>query len=130
MCSVSLQLSLSCFLFFFFKQKTAYDMRISDWSSDVCSSDLTGGAGRRADRDGHPHASHSRRGRWSFPCCLGTHWARSRRLYGNSRRPPWERESGGIRPVDRKSVVEGTSGSVRVDLGGRRMHKPKTDIAR
>src|SRR3546814_14297137 len=32
-------------LFFFFKQKTAYEMRISDWSSDVCSSDL---------RDGHP----------------------------------------------------------------------------
>src|SRR3546814_7419317 len=30
---------LSCF-FFFFKQKTAYEMRISDWSSDVCSSDL------------------------------------------------------------------------------------------
>src|SRR3546814_4608774 len=29
------------FVFFFFKQKTAYDMRISDWSSDVCSSDLT-----------------------------------------------------------------------------------------
>src|SRR3546814_3586564 len=34
-----------CCLFFFFKQKTAYEMRISDWSSDVCSSDL--GAGRR-----------------------------------------------------------------------------------
>src|SRR3546814_14480366 len=29
-------------LFFFFKQKTAYEMRISDWSSDVCSSDLRG----------------------------------------------------------------------------------------
>src|SRR3546814_10471974 len=29
------------FYFFFFKQKTAYEMRISDWSSDVCSSDLT-----------------------------------------------------------------------------------------
>src|SRR3546814_10250756 len=28
------------YCFFFFKQKTAYDMRISDWSSDVCSSDL------------------------------------------------------------------------------------------
>src|SRR3546814_10438607 len=27
-------------VFFFFKQKTAYEMRISDWSSDVCSSDL------------------------------------------------------------------------------------------
>src|SRR3546814_2307362 len=30
------------YLFFFFKQKTAYEMRISDWSSDVCSSDLAG----------------------------------------------------------------------------------------
>src|SRR3546814_7185630 len=33
----------SCYMFFlfvFFKQKTAYEMRISDWSSDVCSSDL------------------------------------------------------------------------------------------
>src|SRR3546814_7386916 len=28
------------FFYFFFKQKTAYEMRISDWSSDVCSSDL------------------------------------------------------------------------------------------
>src|SRR3546814_3905565 len=32
-------IAISC-LFFFFKQKTAYEMRISDWSSDVCSSDL------------------------------------------------------------------------------------------
>src|SRR3546814_2111512 len=31
------------FCFFFFKQKTAYEMRISDWSSDVCSSDLVPG---------------------------------------------------------------------------------------
>src|SRR3546814_2541969 len=31
---------VTCFVFFFFKQKTAYEMRISDWSSDVCSSDL------------------------------------------------------------------------------------------
>src|SRR3546814_1568371 len=36
---VSLTLRFSIF-FFFFKQKTAYEMRISDWSSDVCSSDL------------------------------------------------------------------------------------------
>src|SRR3546814_12018748 len=35
-------------LFFFFKQKTAYEMRISDWSSDVCSSDLIAAA--RADK--------------------------------------------------------------------------------
>src|SRR3546814_3233647 len=32
---------LHCVLVLFFKQKTAYEMRISDWSSDVCSSDLT-----------------------------------------------------------------------------------------
>src|SRR3546814_2630240 len=31
---------MCCIFFFFFKQKTAYEMRISDWSSDVCSSDL------------------------------------------------------------------------------------------
>src|SRR3546814_1219552 len=31
------------YLFFFFRQKTAYEMRISDWSSDVCSSDLVRG---------------------------------------------------------------------------------------
>src|SRR3546814_2834640 len=33
--------------FFFFKQKTAYEMRISDWSSDVCSSDLRQDLARR-----------------------------------------------------------------------------------
>src|SRR3546814_12472082 len=33
---------LLLFVFIFFKQKTAYEMRISDWSSDVCSSDLDG----------------------------------------------------------------------------------------
>src|SRR3546814_3932815 len=36
--------------FFFFKQKTAYEMRISDWSSDVCSSDLLV-VGQQADED-------------------------------------------------------------------------------
>src|SRR3546814_10285554 len=35
------------FDFFFFKQKTAYELRISDWSSDVCSSDLLDGIGPR-----------------------------------------------------------------------------------
>src|SRR3546814_1281505 len=36
-----------CYCFFFFKQKTAYEMRISDWSSDVCSSDLIRAGPRR-----------------------------------------------------------------------------------
>src|SRR3546814_1942629 len=39
------------FFFFFFKQKTAYEMRISDWSSDVCSSDLA----EPARAPAHPH---------------------------------------------------------------------------
>src|SRR3546814_12154958 len=43
-------MSTSYFLFFF-KQKTAYEMRISDWSSDVCSSDLL--AAQRDDLRGH-----------------------------------------------------------------------------
>src|SRR3546814_8732203 len=34
---------MSFILFLFFKQKTAYELRISDWSSDVCSSDLNDG---------------------------------------------------------------------------------------
>src|SRR3546814_8143988 len=36
---------------FFFKQKTAYEMRIRDWSSDVCSSDLVAGPGQRIHDD-------------------------------------------------------------------------------
>src|SRR3546814_3614460 len=50
-----------CCYFFFFKQKTAYEMRISDWSSDVCSSDLPdgqrcrdGGGGDRLAHGGLP----------------------------------------------------------------------------
>src|SRR3546814_3045300 len=49
----------SCHLvavFFFFKQKTAYEMRISDWSSDVCSSDLAWY--RRAAEGGHAGAAY------------------------------------------------------------------------
>src|SRR3546814_4865493 len=57
MCCVMLTL---CCAVFFCKQKTAYEMRISDWSSDVCSSDLlfhaADGRRRRAVGRGHPPA--------------------------------------------------------------------------
>src|SRR3546814_2387261 len=43
---VSMTLFLIIVYFFFFKQKTAYEMRISDWSSDVCSSDLLTATGK------------------------------------------------------------------------------------
>src|SRR3546814_5512946 len=46
-------------MFFFFKQKTAYEMRISDWSSDVCSSDLGHVGHHRAGRRGHLAADHA-----------------------------------------------------------------------
>src|SRR3546814_6039086 len=39
-CIIFMFLITCCCFFVFFKQKTAYEMRISDWSSDVCSSDL------------------------------------------------------------------------------------------
>src|SRR3546814_2115297 len=64
---------------FFFKQKTAYEMRISDWSSDVCSSDLSANwwrAGWRRRRAEDPLPARRRdRGRccsWS-PCFLRRH---------------------------------------------------------
>src|SRR3546814_4171308 len=43
-------------MFFFFKQKTAYEMRISDWSSDVCSSDLEDWTEKRASLFGESHS--------------------------------------------------------------------------
>src|SRR3546814_8917895 len=48
-------------VFFFFKQKTAYEMRISDWNSDVCSSDLAL-AERESSRRFSPFRSND--GRW------------------------------------------------------------------
>src|SRR3546814_19430558 len=71
-------------MFFFFKQKTAYEMRISDWSSDVCSSDLPKRAACPTAHTGRPlrlavqdaalsrlkHGFDSRRGHHSLPPCL------------------------------------------------------------
>src|SRR3546814_3067389 len=101
----NVELCMSNTIFFFFKQKTAYEMRISDWSSDVCSSDLRyhRGTVRR-------HLQMARLGQ-GRPCLGHRH-----RLYG----------TGGH--GDRKSVVSGKSVSVRVDLGGRRIIKKKKEI--
>src|SRR3546814_10793034 len=61
MCSIDSADNLYCVvvLVFFFKQKTAYEMRISDWSSDVCSSELGERhqeAKKRAEQDGGKRA--------------------------------------------------------------------------
>src|SRR3546814_13279539 len=85
---------------FFFKQKTAYERRISDWSSDVCSSDLR--RRRRLSRGADPFRNQLSR---------LSHHAAAR---------------GGLSRQARKSVVQGKSVSVRVDLGGHRLIKKKT----
>src|SRR3546814_12987313 len=102
-------------------------MRISDWSSDVCSSDLPvvqqereGQAVRPAgDGRGHCGARLERRQRRHGGGEL-------RRLYRHCGEAGWTSavagEGGG---ADRKRVVEGKSVSVRVDLGGRRIIKKK-----
>src|SRR3546814_3881275 len=56
--------------FFFFKQKTAYEMRISDWSSDVCSSDLLAVAAPIPRLAPVTSATRPERG-WSFIALLG-----------------------------------------------------------
>src|SRR3546814_17863055 len=88
-------------------------MRISDWSSDVCSSDLCVLDEGFASR--HRAGEHA---------ALAVHQL-GRRI-GDDIGAEFERtlERGG----DRKSVVKGTSVSVRVDLGGRRIIKKKNII--
>src|SRR3546814_6298958 len=58
------------FFFFFFKQKTAYEMRISDWSSDVCSSDLPA---TQCDRESAVLVWHQCRAGHRHRCGAGAH---------------------------------------------------------
>src|SRR3546814_11170574 len=82
-------------LFFFFKQKTAYEMRISDWSSDVCSSDL--GDGNQAAEALQQDPLRLRRGgvglqprrQFGQPLVLGP-------VYRHQPRPP---DAGGAQPM-------------------------------
>src|SRR3546814_14866724 len=90
--------------FVLFKQKTAYDIRISDWSSDVCSSDLF-----QPVIDRIAHQVHQR------IADLLQHRLVQLGVLAMQLQPDLL--------VDRKSVVEGKSVSVRVDLGGRRIIK-------
>src|SRR3546814_9370146 len=95
-------------LFFFFKQKTAYEMRISDWSSDVCSSDLIGGQYRHIGapvvaRDEGAFFGRGRgAARRAFRGTGGGGGARPDRPgtldFGEARRSSDPRESGGAEP--------------------------------
>src|SRR3546814_10223846 len=102
---------------FLFKPKTAYEMRISDWSSDVCSSDLP--VPWRHGARGRPGRGTGRMGR--VEPVPGVRRPRGRAVAA------LRRGGGGRRLArsDRKSVVSGKSVSVRVELGGRGILKKK-----
>src|SRR3546814_7484219 len=81
--------------FFFFKQKTAYEMRISDWSSDVCSSDLSGQRGAHLGQRGEAPAIPTD----DDPVAIEEHDCRERRLpcmADDRREPPPGRDRIGI----------------------------------
>src|SRR3546814_18952951 len=115
------------FLYFvlFFKQKTAYEMRISDWSSDVCSSDLR--FDRLAEVLGlgavHYKDESARFGRGSFKPLGGAYAALhllAQRLEAALGHPVSLDEIRDGRQ-DRKRVVTGQRRSVRVETGGARI---------
>src|SRR3546814_14381654 len=104
------------FCVFFFKQKTAYEMRISDWSSDVCSSDLLlhGATPTGAER--------------AAAC-----WADKRGVPQVAFRPDWNRHKKAApfkrneRLIDARSEERrvGKEGVITVSFGGRRIIKKK-----
>src|SRR3546814_5146220 len=98
--------------FLFLQQKTAYEMRISDWSSDVCSSDLRG-SGAVAMGAVVAAAAGVRGARRDLARAV-----RSFAAAGDAGPAPARPARG-----DRKSVAQGKRVSVRVDLGGRRSIK-------
>src|SRR3546814_9643804 len=103
---------------FFFKQKAAYEMRISDWSSDVCSSDLAVYSCRERDiarRFVKPWRT--RASGMSFQAALN--WDHVKRFKDKHDLPL-------ILKGDRKSVGSGKRVSVRVHTGGRRIIKKNT----
>src|SRR3546814_16482512 len=110
-------------VFFFCKQKTAYERRISDWSSDVCSSDLAPAAVHVSPVQGAGRRRHHRGGDGGR-ADLSLRDGRYRGRVGNGgrargARPVRGRRGGRRYARDRKSVLSGRSVSVRVNLGGR-----------
>src|SRR3546814_14522630 len=97
-------------------------MRISDWSSDVCSSDLAGGDRGRRRRAVRPHGRGLRRRHHGAHRGGGDPLRRQRLLAAALFAARTRR-----RREDRKSVVSGKSVSVSVDIGGRRIIKQKVN---
>src|SRR3546814_17187107 len=127
-------------LFFFFKQKTAYEMRISDWSSDVCSSDLGPSQATGAAFIGYqPFAGLLAAYSAAFSTLKPSKLSKTPMKPGTvdssaqsrcSSQYIWTRllslaPACSIRRRDRKNVVQGKRVDVRVDPCGRWMLKTK-----
>src|SRR3546814_12931279 len=115
--------------FFLFKRKESFEMRISDWSSDVCSSDLVahqleawiGNQGRAGVGNQRQRLAAGHRLQQAAAVAFA-----GMIVVGGERRGDAlgaQQLAGDTGVLDRRSVVTGKSVSVRVDLGGRRIIK-------
>src|SRR3546814_14099699 len=113
--------------FFFFKQKTAYEMRISDWSSDVCSSDLKASPDHFPPQRPPPLALTPSCRRRRYCCSNPSQLATTCRHSGDGSS---QVGAGLLNLRDRKSVGKGKRVSVSVEFGGSRIIKKKKDTNR
>src|SRR3546814_5656786 len=93
--------------FFFFKQKTAYEMRISDWSSDVCSSDLTrrtSSISTRRNAASCRSRGRLREGAESYAKDLGQRYSPVRLMCSHPNGETWASRSGSIWEIGRAHV--------------------------
>src|SRR3546814_14204848 len=108
-------------------------MRISDWSSDVCSSDFPSAEGLREQCGVEVRSEEPALPRHGEEHAVARLFGRARLFLGRCAERLHRQQHGGagrlgleVAQGDRKSVVSGKSVSVRVDLGGRRIIKKKT----
>src|SRR3546814_17742367 len=118
-----------CVVLFFFKQETAYEMRIRDWSSDVCSSDLEAGKNEDASADhasmnhaamDHAAMGHAAPGNASMQMDHSMHGASG--VNAMVSHPASETGNPAVRSEERRVGKECV---IRVTLGGRRIIKKK-----
>src|SRR3546814_14485290 len=122
---------LGCSDIFFFKQKTVYEMRISDWSSDVCSSDLCRAVIAQVSPGYQEFGLLRDAGISVAGIEIAGRPADETALVGRLQRFAGNAGKAGLAPylhgTDRKGVVSVTSVSVRVAFGGRRFIKKQKE---
>src|SRR5213075_3074461 len=110
------------FIFFFFKQKTAYEITRRDWSSDVCSSDLPAGAPIRPGPHGDPAHRHGAADLGGPQAGLDHSWHRGRPVPGRRVAPAAYARTGAgarLRARPRLPAARSGAGSPATLQGGR-----------